>query len=94
MDFHILCSDFKEKHNRFWRAVITARNLEENDGFRQHPGQEFIYVLSGNLELHSAYYDIIRLEPGDSMLFDADQPHAYVAPDGDCELLMMNTVMN
>jgi quercetin dioxygenase-like cupin family protein len=59
---------------------------------RQHPGQEFLYILTGTLELHSEFYDTCTLKAGDSILFDADQPHAYVAPDGDCELAMMNSI--
>jgi quercetin dioxygenase-like cupin family protein len=59
---------------------------------RQHPGQEFLHILSGVLELHMSFYDPCVLNPGDSILFDADQPHAYVAPDRDCELLTMNSI--
>ena len=51
-----------------------------------------MYVLSGKLELHSMYYDPIVLLEGDSILFDADQPHAYVGVDGPADLIMMNSV--
>ena len=59
---------------------------------RQHPGQEFLYILSGKMEILSAFYDPLVLEVGDSILFDADQPHAYIAPEGRCEIIMMNSV--
>lgn len=92
MRLEILCSEFKEKQNLFWKVHVTARSFDENGGWRQHPGQEFLYVLSGKLELHSMYYDPITLFEGDSMLFDADQPHAYIGVDGPAELIMMNSV--
>jgi transcriptional regulator with XRE-family HTH domain len=89
----VLCSDFREKSNLFWKGTVTARSVEECGGMRQHPGQEFLYILSSRMEIHTAFYDPLLLEAGDSILFDADQPHAYVAPDGHCELLMMNTIV-
>ncbi|MBY5401024.1 cupin domain-containing protein [Rhizobium leguminosarum] len=61
-------------------------------GWRQHPGQEFIHVLSGDLELHTVHYEPLKLSAGDSILFDADQLHAYVALGDDAEILMMNSV--
>ncbi|MGR9145809.1 helix-turn-helix domain-containing protein (plasmid) [Rhizobium leguminosarum] len=92
MQFEVLCSEFKEKQNLFWKVRITARTFEENGGWRQHPGQEFIHVLSGDLELHTVHYEPLKLSAGDSILFDADQLHAYVAPGDDAEILMMNSV--
>jgi transcriptional regulator with XRE-family HTH domain len=41
-----------------------------------HPGEEFIHCLEGEVE----YYvgdRVFQLEGGDSLLFDATQPHAY-----------------
>ena len=92
MRLEVLCAEFKEKHQLFWKVKVTAKSVEENGGWRQHPGQEFLYVLSGILELHSQYYDPIVLKAGDSILFDADQPHAYVSIDGPAEVLMMNSL--
>jgi transcriptional regulator with XRE-family HTH domain len=39
-----------------------------------HPGQEFVYVLEGEVAYHvgDSRYD---LDPGDSLLFEAAQPH-------------------
>lgn len=90
MSMEVLCAEFSEKHQLFWKVTVTAETFEENGGWRQHPGQEFLHVLSGTLELHSQYYDRLVLKAGDSILFDADQPHAYVSVDGPAEVLMMN----
>jgi transcriptional regulator with XRE-family HTH domain len=92
MSLEVLCSDFKEKRNLFWKVKVIAKSIDECGGMRQHPGQEFLYILAGTLEIHSAFYDTCTLKTGDSILFDADQPHAYVAPDGHCELVMMNSI--
>ena len=44
-----------------------------------HSGEEFIYCLEGSVE-YSVNNHAFKLEPGDSLLFDATQPHAYHNP--------------
>jgi len=93
MRFEVLCSDFKEKRNVFWRVVVSARNIEESGGWRSHPGEEFLFVLDGELDLHTEHYEPARLKVGDSILFDAGMPHAYVSIGaGYAVVLMSNTV--
>ncbi|MCT9827277.1 XRE family transcriptional regulator [Pseudomonas corrugata] len=93
MHLESLCSDFKEDHNLYWSVTIDASSFDDVGGWRQHPGQEFIFVVSGKLQLLSAFYDPVMLSAGDSILFDSDQPHAYVAVDGPANILMVNTVI-
>jgi quercetin dioxygenase-like cupin family protein len=43
-----------------------------------HEGEEFLYLLEGELELH--YSDkIITMAPGDSVYYDSTEPHGYIA---------------
>lgn len=44
--------------------------------FWEHPTDEFVYVIAGNIELQVGD-DYIVLGPGDSMSFDGDVPHRY-----------------
>jgi transcriptional regulator with XRE-family HTH domain len=41
-----------------------------------HPGQEFVYCVEGNV-LYQVNEHAYHLEPGDSLLFDATQPHCF-----------------
>lgn len=41
-----------------------------------HEGQEFNYVLAGELEMHIAGKRIL-LHPGDTIMFDAARPHGF-----------------
>jgi transcriptional regulator with XRE-family HTH domain len=41
-----------------------------------HPGQEFVYCLEGEIHYHICKQTYC-LEPGDSLLFDATQPHRF-----------------
>lgn len=62
------------------RMQVDARTLEEAGGLAGHEGEEFCYVLSGELELHFQNAEPTVLRAGESALFSSSQPHAYVAP--------------
>jgi transcriptional regulator with XRE-family HTH domain len=51
---------------------VPADNLRRH----QHPGAEFIYVLSGTLCVHIGEEEHV-LEARDSIYFDSSAPHAY-----------------
>lgn len=53
---------------------------------RAHSGQEFDYVLSGRLRFCIGSHETV-LESGDSVYYDAAQPHGMVAVDGPCSFL-------
>jgi transcriptional regulator with XRE-family HTH domain len=43
-----------------------------------HEGEEFLFLLEGELELH--YGDrVLTMGPGDSVYYDSAEPHGYVA---------------
>lgn len=91
--FEVLCSDFRDKSNIFWNVTITGRSIQETGGWRQHSGEEFIQVISGELELHSRHYEPLILTAGDSILFDGEMEHAYACKsDEPVRLFMSNTM--
>jgi transcriptional regulator with XRE-family HTH domain len=54
-----------------------------------HPGEEFIHCLDGEIE-YSVGDHIYKLESGDSLLFDATQPHAYYnATEKPCTFILI-----
>ena len=57
----------------FW-VEFHPRKADETV-FYQHTGEEFIYLQDGILEFQGAGRTIV-LEPGDSLYFDANIPHA------------------
>lgn len=44
----------------------------------KHDGEEFIYLLQGELELHYGQ-EIMILKPGDSIYYDSSESHGYVS---------------
>lgn len=71
---------------------VHAKDVSEYDEFMRHPGEEYLYVLEGTLELHTEIYAPARLEKGDSVYFDSGMAHAYVAVGSKpCRLLSICT---
>lgn len=71
---------------------VRARTLEEfkvefGDLIR-HPGEEFAYVVEGEVTFHSELYAPVTLKVGDSIFFDSEMGHAYLkAAEGPCRLV-------
>ncbi len=67
---------------------VTARNLGEFGEFNRHPGEELVFVLEGELDLYTTSYLPVSLKKGDSLYFDSNTGHAYIAVgDHPCRIL-------
>ena len=82
-------------HKRMTPIIVqlNARTMEEFreefGGLIRHPGEEFVHVLSGELEFHSELYAPLRLAAGDSMYFDSEMGHAYLnVSDPPCRVVV------
>ena len=78
-DYLYICTEIYKKAMVPILAVAHARTLEEFGPLIRHKGEEFIYVLEGELELHSEIYAPLRLKKGDSAYFDAMTGHGYLS---------------
>ncbi len=62
--------------------LITVPPKDEKDlNMVSHSGQEFIHVMEGRLEIRVGA-EVLALEPGDSLYFDSQNPHALRGLDG------------
>lgn len=85
---HYLAAELLDKMMVPMIIEVQARNLEEYRGVARHAGEEYLYVLSGAMELHSDLYAPLRLDQGDSIYFDSGMAHAYVrVSDEPCRVL-------
>jgi transcriptional regulator with XRE-family HTH domain len=60
-------------------TTVTARTVQEFGDLPRHRGEEFVYVLSGEIELHTEQYEPTRLGPGDGCYFDSSMGHACIS---------------
>ena len=88
----ILAGDLSNKQMHPAINVITQTTLEPGNALTGHSGEEFLFVLEGQLILHSAHYAPLLLDAGDSLYFDGTMPHAYLAGQGgEARILVLTT---
>ena len=58
---------------------VRARSKQDFGELVRHTGDEFVYVLEGELEIHTELYAPIALRRGESAYLDSTMGHAYIA---------------
>ncbi|PVH28785.1 helix-turn-helix domain-containing protein [Pararhodobacter oceanensis] len=62
-----------------YRARVRARAFEDFDGWVRHDGEEFLYVLTGEIRLFSEFYAPLDMKRGDSAYYDASMGHNVIS---------------
>ena len=78
-DYYFLCPELRHKRMTPMITRVRARSLAEFGELLRHSGEEYIYVLSGVIAVHTAFYDPVVLKSGESIYVDSSMGHAYVA---------------
>jgi transcriptional regulator with XRE-family HTH domain len=60
-------------------GTVHARSIQGPEDFARHEGEEFVYILSGSVEVHFETGEVVHLARGDSLYFDSRIGHAYVS---------------
>jgi transcriptional regulator with XRE-family HTH domain len=81
-DYHYLCTELRRKRMIPLITAIRAKSLAEFGELVRHPGEEFVFVLTGRIEVHTEFYDPVVLEEGESIYIDSNMGHAYLAAPG------------
>ena len=87
-DYRYLSTDVN--HKKFIPILVESRaqSLEQFGELVRHGGEEFIYVLEGEIEVHTDLYAPLTLKEGESAYLDSAMGHAYVAKGkGPCRML-------
>jgi transcriptional regulator with XRE-family HTH domain len=70
---------------------VRARSVDEFDHWSRHSGEEFAYVLSGEIEVHTEHYTPFRLVAGESAYFDSSMKHLFISiSDEDARVLSVS----
>lgn len=89
-DFEALCADDPGLGSFFWQVDVTQRDGDELV-YNSHPGIEFLFVLSGSVEVRFRTGESVLLSVGDAFKFDSSWEHAYVSTSAlPARLLMVN----
>lgn len=60
-------------------GTVHARRINGPEDFVRHAGEEFAYVLMGEIDVHFESGEVVHLARGDSLYFDSRIGHAYVS---------------
>ncbi len=75
----LLCSDLTSKRMLPYIATIKARDITEYENWIRHTGEEFMYVISGELIFVSEHYRPLPMKPGDSLYYDSGMGHGCIS---------------
>ncbi len=88
--YEVQAADLAQKEMIPLVMTVRARSVEEFDSFSSHVGEEYIFVIQGEVEMHSRIYAPLRLGVGDSVYFDSSTPHAFISVGpGDAQMLSL-----
>ena len=88
-DYHYLCTDLRQKRMIPIITRIRAHSAREFGDLVRHQGEEFIFVLEGEVEIHTEFYDPVALKTGQGIYLDSSMGHAYVVAEGFEEALVL-----
>lgn len=60
-------------------GTVHAREFNGPEDFARHPGEEFVYILTGTVDVYFDTGEKVRLGKGDALYFDSRIGHAYVS---------------
>ncbi|WP_120632715.1 helix-turn-helix domain-containing protein [Ruegeria sp. EL01] len=75
----LLCSELTSKRMLPYIATINARDVSEFENWVRHSGEEFMYVLSGELIFISEHYRPLPMKAGDSLYYDSGMGHGCIS---------------
>lgn len=75
----LLCSELTSKRMLPYISEIKARDVSEFETWIRHSGEEFMYVLSGELTFISEHYRPLTMKAGDSLYYDSSMGHGCIS---------------
>ena len=91
-DHILLCNAMSNKDMIPFKSRILARSFDDFDDWSRHTGEEFVYVLSGEVELFTEFYEPVRLESGDALYIDSRMGHRIISVSPEiAEVLWVST---
>jgi transcriptional regulator with XRE-family HTH domain len=86
--YEMLCGDLSKKKFIPLVTKVRAHSVAEFPKLVSHAGEEFVYVMDGDIVIHTDHYEPLQLGKGDSCYFDSNMGHALVNA-GDSEATVL-----
>ena len=79
----LLCLELMSKRMVPYVSTITARDEATFGDWVRHEGEEFLYVLSGEILFLCEHYRPKKMKAGDSMYYDSGMGHGCISTSQD-----------
>ena len=90
-EHELLATSLTKKQMLPYRAQIHARSMDEFEGWVRHDGEEFMYVLTGEVRLFTEFYEPVEMARGDSAYYDASMGHNVISTSAEDALILWVT---
>jgi DNA-binding XRE family transcriptional regulator len=89
-DYTYLCNELA--HKQIFPVMITVgtRSLEEIGELHRFPGEQFLYVINGEVRVFTEFYEPADLVQGDSMYMDSTMGHGVISTSDDDAVILVN----
>lgn len=92
LTYNYLCSELLRKRITPIVARVKAHSIKDYPQYTRHPGEEFDFVLEGEVDVYTEFYDVVRLKKGEFIYLDSMMGHAFVSiGPKDALVLTVNT---
>ena len=79
--YELFATELRRKRMVPMITTVDVQSVEEWGPLSRHEGEEWMYVLSGSVALHTDLYVPLVMKTGDSIYIDSGMGHAMVALD-------------
>lgn len=83
-DYYYLCTELRRKRMIPILTKVRAKTTAEFGELVRHPGEEYVHVIEGRIQVHTEFYDPVVLETGQGIYIDSQMGHTYIVDTG-CE---------
>ena len=78
-DHELLCNELTSKRMLPYISTIKARDVSDFETWVRHRGEEFMFVISGELTLYTEHYRPLQMKAGDCVYYDSGMGHGCVS---------------
>lgn len=89
--YQMLCADLARKRFVPLLTRVETQDLEAFGPLVRHEGEEFVFVLDGEIDLHTEFYETTTLRPGDCAYLDSGMGHALTCREGNGRVLWITS---
>jgi DNA-binding XRE family transcriptional regulator len=89
-EYTYLCNELAHKQIVPVMITVGTRSLEDIGELHRFPGEQFLYVINGEIRVFTEYYEPADLVQGDSMYMDSTMGHGVISTSDDDAVILVN----